>query len=198
MSVYLYNEHRGYTQLDALEAALQRTRPDEHALLAAIASHARDERRHYRMFRAWFVRRGLMPLRVDADAGYIDRLVHAVTGESLDAIDLDHAVAHEATLQRLFRLVVLTERRGLTQVRWLLRLGPLVLDRDMRAMFEVVERDEPSHFMPYQAWLAQHAAPEARPGERFADMCTHVAIVWAHVPRLICDPRVPRLEAFPA
>jgi hypothetical protein len=198
MSVYLYNEHRGYTQLEALEAALRRARPSEHELIAAIASHARDERRHYRLFRAWFVRRGVMPLRIDAASGYIDRLVHVVTRESLDAFDLGATVADDAALTRLFRLVVLTERRGLAQVRWLLRLAPILLDHDMRAMFQVIEHDEPAHFMPYQAWLDLRAGVAATVYERLADQYTHLAIVCAGFPRLLCDPRVQRLDAFPA
>jgi hypothetical protein len=198
MSVYLYNEHRGYTQLEALASALRDARPSEHALVDAVAVHARDERRHYRMFRAWFVRRGVMPLRIDSASGYIDRLVIAATGASLDTVDLALAAANDAALTRLFRLIVLTERRGLAQVRSLLRLSSVLLDRDMRAMFEVVERDEPAHFLPYEAWLARQYAVAPTRRERWADVCTHSMIVGLGVPRLLCDLRVQRLDAFPA
>ena len=57
-SVYLYNEHRGYTALDRVIAAVGQLCPDEPAFLAEIARHRADEHKHYHMFRRWFERRG--------------------------------------------------------------------------------------------------------------------------------------------
>lgn len=37
--------------------------------------------------------------------------------------------------------------------RALLGAQRLLLDRELRAIFEVIERDEPSHFEPYAGWL---------------------------------------------
>lgn len=198
LSIYLYNEHRGYTQLERLERALRRHRPQEAALADSVQHHAGDERRHYRMFRAWFVRRGVMPLCVDASSGYIDRLVHSVIGRPIDAVDLDTAVRDEAELERLLRLIVLTERRGLAQVHALLGAQRLVLDRELRAMFEVIARDEPSHFEPYAAWLAQRGRAVSSLRERAADALTHGAIVALKLPVLACAPSPQRLAAFPA
>jgi rubrerythrin len=198
LSIYLYNEHRGYTQLEALEAALRRQRPEEEALAAFVHAHAGDERRHYKMFRAWFVRRGVMPLRVGASSGYIDRLVRSVTGQSIDAIDLDAAVRDQDALERLLRLIVLTERRGLTQVHALLGAQRLLLDRELRAMFEVVARDEPSHFEPYAAWLAARGRAASSFRETAADALTHCAIVAWKLPVLVCDTNPKRIAAFPA
>ena len=198
LSIYLYNEHRGYTQLEALERALREHRPDEHALAGWVHAHASDERRHYKMFRAWFVRRGVMPLCVDASAGYIDRLVHRVTGTTIDGIDLDAAVRDEAELERLLRLIVLTERRGLVQVRALLGALRLLLDRELRAMFEVIERDEPSHFEPYAGWLAARGRAVSSFREAAADTLTHSAIVAWKLPALVCAPHAQRIAAFPA
>lgn len=198
MSIYLYNEYRGYTKLEELESALRRARPTESALADAIHAHARDERRHYRMFRAWFVRRGTMPFRVDTEAGYIDRLVYAATGERLATVDFDSTVVDDAALRRLCRLVMLTEQRGLAEVQWLLRYSTLVLDPDMRAMFEVVQHDEPSHFAPYEEWLAQYGGVTPTRRERLADLGTHLTIVWLKLPWLFFGPSTTRLEAFPA
>jgi len=198
MSIYLYNEHRGYTQLEALEAALRRTRPNERALVQAVHEHAADERRHYRMFRAWFVRHGVMPLRVDAASGYIDRLVKTATGKMLDAVDLEAVTLDDRELQQLFRLIVLTERRGLAQVRSLLRARALVLDRELSAIFKVVERDEPAHFEPYATWLEAHGAALSTWRERTADALTHWHIVLLKMPSVMSIARSTRLEAFPA
>lgn len=198
LSIYLYNEHRGYTQLEALERALHEHRPQEQALAGWVHAHAADERRHYKMFRAWFVRRGVMPLHVDASVGYIDRLVQSVTGTAIDGIDFGAAVREEAELERLLRLIVLTERRGLAQVRALLGAQRLLLDRELRAMFEVIERDEPSHFEPYAGWLAARGRAASSLREAAADALTHGAIVAWQLPALVCDPSPKRIAAFPA
>jgi hypothetical protein len=198
LSIYLYNEHRGYTLLEALERALRAHRPEERALAAWVHAHAGDERRHYKMFRAWFVRHGVMPLRVDASAGYIDRLVRNVAGTAIDGIDLDAAVREEAELERLLRLIVLTERRGLSQVRALLGAQRLLLDRELRAIFEVIERDEPSHFEPYAGWLAARGCAVSSFREAAADVLTHGVIVAWKLPALVCAPNAIRIDAFPA
>ena len=198
MSIYLYNEHRGYTQLEALEAALRARRPHERALADAVAKHARDERKHYQMFRAWFRKRGRMPFHVDARAGYIDRLVRAVGREPLDQLDFGATVTDAASLRQLCHLIALTERRGLAQVRWLLGFEPVARDASLHALFTVVERDEPSHFEPYRAWLAEHGVGDPSFREHMADVATHLSIVCTQLPKLLLDPRLPRLTAFPA
>ena len=45
LSIYLYNEHRGYTQLERLERALRMHRPEQAELAAFVHHHAGDERR---------------------------------------------------------------------------------------------------------------------------------------------------------
>ena len=57
-SIYLYNEHRGYTSLDRVLEAVRARCPDDHAFQAEIAKHRADERTHYVMFRRWFERQG--------------------------------------------------------------------------------------------------------------------------------------------
>ena len=68
-SIYIYNEHRGYTSLDRVLEAAQARCPCETAFIAAIAKHRADEHKHYRMFRRWFELRGTMPLKVDRTCG---------------------------------------------------------------------------------------------------------------------------------
>lgn len=74
-SIYIYNEHRGYTSLDRVLQAVRARAPDDHALIAAIEKHRADERKHYLMFKRWFELRGQMPLQVDRTCGHIDRFV---------------------------------------------------------------------------------------------------------------------------
>ncbi len=62
-SIYIYNEHRGYTAIDRVLVAIRARAPDDQALIAAVEQHRADERKHYLMFRRWFERRGVMPLQ---------------------------------------------------------------------------------------------------------------------------------------
>ena len=70
-SIYIYNEHRGYTAIDRVIEAVRDRSPDDFKLIARIERHRADERKHYLMFRRWFERRGVMPLRVDRSFGHI-------------------------------------------------------------------------------------------------------------------------------
>ena len=48
-SIYIYNERRGYTAIDRVLDAVRARFPHDEALIAAIASHRADERKHYVM-----------------------------------------------------------------------------------------------------------------------------------------------------
>ena len=78
MSVYIYNEHRGYIYLNKLVLALEQKYPEETQIIDAVRKHARDEHVHYMMFRRWFVKRGRMPFRVNETVGYCDQIVKAM------------------------------------------------------------------------------------------------------------------------
>ena len=58
-SIYIYNEHRGYTAIDRVLEAVKTRWPDDSALIAQVEKHRADERKHYLMFRRWFERRGV-------------------------------------------------------------------------------------------------------------------------------------------
>jgi hypothetical protein len=49
-SIYIYNEHRGYTSLDRVLEAARRHCPEDTAFIAAVVKHRGDERKHYLMF----------------------------------------------------------------------------------------------------------------------------------------------------
>src|SRR5919107_6221747 len=86
-SIYIYNEHRGYTAIDRVLEAVRARWPDDHELIARIEKHRADERKHYLMFRRWFERRGTMPLWVDRTCGHIDRFVGIMFRSSIDELD---------------------------------------------------------------------------------------------------------------
>src|SRR3954467_14848794 len=120
-SIYIYNEHRGYTAIDDLLAAVRTRWPGDHELIATIEKHRADERKHYVMFRRWFERRGVMPYAIDSACGHIDRFVGIMFGNGIDDLDKMRVVNSDELFGRLCRVVSLTEKRGYKQVEILLR-----------------------------------------------------------------------------
>src|SRR5215207_8225195 len=161
-SIYIYNEHRGYTSLDRVLEAVRARCPDEEGFIAAVVKHRADEHKHYRMFRRWFERNGRLPLKVDRTCGHIDRFIETVFGCTIDELDTQAIVADGAEFEKLCRVIMLTEQRGMSQVEVLLRNRHVLSDPVMSRIFRIVERDEPGHWMPYHAWLAVNGRVVAR------------------------------------
>ena len=196
-SIYLYNEHRGYTSLDRVLEAVRRFCPDDPGFQDQIAKHRADERKHYVMFRRWFERQGRMPLRVDSRCGHIDRFIQWVFGCTIEELDTDTVIASPAQFEQLCRVIMLTEQRGLRQVEVLLRSGPVRADPVMNRIFRIVHADEPDHFLPYQRWLERHGKATARWNERLADWCIHKVLMLVTLPALFLDAGAARLERWP-
>ena len=197
-SIYIYNEHRGYTSLDRVLEAVRARCPDDANFIAAVEKHRADEEKHYRMFRRWFELRGEMPLRVDRTCGHIDHFIESAFGCSIEALDTEAIVADPDAFERLCRVIMITEQRGMAQVEALLRNPHIRSDKAMRRIFEVVERDEPSHWMPYDAWLRAHGRrPQATWRERWTDYWIHKSLMLAKLPAVFIDSRRPRLTVWP-
>src|SRR5690349_13522392 len=92
-SIYIYNEHRGYTALDRVLEAVRARSPDDAELIEAIERHRADERKHYLMFRRWFERRRTMPIAVDRTCGHIDRFVEIMFRTTIDGLDTKAIIA---------------------------------------------------------------------------------------------------------
>src|ERR1700752_402243 len=106
-SIYIYNEHRGYTALDRVLEAVRARTPDNHAFIEAIEKHRADERKHYLMFRRWFEKRGQMPLFVDRACGHIDRFVEITFRTTIDALDTRAVIASDRLFEKLCRVISL-------------------------------------------------------------------------------------------
>ncbi|MFD2579391.1 hypothetical protein ACFSTD_14130 [Novosphingobium colocasiae] len=91
-SIYIYNEHRGYTALDRVLDAVRRRSPDDAHLIGLIARHRADERKHYVMFKRWFERRGTMPMKLDRTFGHIDRFIEIMFRRTIDRLDTQAVV----------------------------------------------------------------------------------------------------------
>jgi len=196
-SIYIYNEHRGYTSLDRVLEAVRARCPDDRAFQAEIEKHRADEEKHYRMFRRWFERQGKMPLRVDRGAGHIDRFIQWVFHCSIDELDTGQIVASADDFERLCRVIMLTEQRGYAQVEIILRNRLIMSDPVMKRIFEIVHRDEPDHFLPYQRWLERQGRATAKWNERAADWCIHKILMLGKLPALFLGAGTPRLHRWP-
>ncbi len=196
-SIYIYNEHRGYTAIDDLLETVRTRWPGDHDFIARIEKHGADERKHYVMFRRWFERRGMMPLAVDRACGHIDRFVGIMFGKKID--DLDHAriVNDERLFERLCRVISLTEQRGYRQVETLLRNPHVLSDRMLTKIYRIIKEDEPSHWAPYDDWLEAHGKRMPKWWERAIDGYIHSELLMVKIPVLFVSPWLRRRTFWP-
>ncbi|RXR29243.1 ferritin-like domain-containing protein [Sphingobium fluviale] len=191
-SIYIFNEHRGYSSLDRVLEAVRRRHPEATAFIAAVEKHRADEEKHYHMFRRYFEHLGYMPYAADKTCAHIDKMIRLTFGCDIDALDTDAVVASEAMFNRLCRVIILTEKRGMWQVDKLLNMGVIRRERALYQLFKVVERDEPSHWMPYDAWLRAHGGWQPTLGERLADAFVHKSLILWKLPLLFLNPWLKR------
>lgn len=197
-SIYIYNEHRGYTSLDRVLEAVRVRCADNPGFIAEVEKHRADEEKHYRMFKRWFELQGKMPLKVDRTCGHIDHFIESVFGCTIDDLDTQAIIADADEFEKLCRVIMITEQRGMEQVEILLRNSHILSDKAMKRIFEVVERDEPSHWMPYDAWLrANGRRPKPRLRELWTDYWIHKSLMLAKLPAVFLNRRSPRLASWP-
>ena len=195
-SIYIYNEHRGYTAIDDLLAAVRARWPDDHELIATIEKHRADEYKHYVMFRRWFERRGVMPFALDRAYGHIDRFVDIMFGSTIDNLDKMQVVRSDRLFARLCRVISLTERRGYKQVEILLGNSHVLSDKQLTKIFRIVEQDEPSHWAPYDGWLEAHGQRNDKLWERLVDSFIHSELLFLKLPVLFLHPSLKRRSRF--
>ena len=192
-SIYIYNEHRGYTSIDRVLEAVRGRWPGDAGFIAAIEKHRADERKHYVMFKRWFELQGKMPLEVDRTCGHIDRFIEIMFGRRIDELDTEMVISDDRLFERLCRVISLTEKRGMKQVDILLR-HPLVRhDKTLVKIFRIIERDEPSHWAPYDGWLKAHGKREPKWWERAIDGLIHSELLVLKLPVLFFNPWLGRL-----
>lgn len=191
-SIYIYNEHRGYTSIDRVLDAVRVRAPDDHALIAAIEKHRADERKHYLMFKRWFQLQGKMPLKVDRTCGHIDRFVEIMFRRTIDDLDTGAIIASDDQFEKLCRVISLTEQRGHRQVDVLLRHPLVAGDKVLMKIFGIIEKDEPSHWAPYDGWLKANGKREPAWWERAIDSFIHSELLFLKLPVLFLNPWLAR------
>ena len=195
-SVYIYNEHRGYTSLDRVLEAVRARCPDNAKFIAEVEKHRADERKHYVMFKRYFELQGLMPMAVDRTCGHIDRFIERTFGCTIDDLDTDAVIADPALFEQLCRVIMLTEQRGMTQVEILLNNAIVNTDPTLIKIFKIVEKDEPSHWMPYHEWLTENGKVTAKWRERMTDFWIHKSLMLVKLPALFIN-RTKRMTEWP-
>jgi hypothetical protein len=191
-SIYIYNEHRGYTSIDRILEAVRSRTPDDKDFIAAVERHRADERKHYVMFKRWFELQGKLPLKVDRTCGHIDRFVEIMFRRGIDDLDTDAVIMDDRQFEKLCRVISLTERRGMKQVEVLLK-HPLVRhDKVLIKIFKVIEKDEPSHWAPYDGWLRAHGRRDPKWWERAVDSFIHSELLFLKLPVLFFNPWLKR------
>jgi hypothetical protein len=61
----------------------------------------------------------------------------------------------------------------------------------------VIEQDEPSHWAPYDGWLADHGRRQANGYERAVDGFIHGELLAVKLPLLFLSPRLARRTTWP-
>lgn len=196
-SIYIYNEHRGYTAIDRLLSAARARAPEDQEFICAIEKHRADERKHYLMFRRWFERRDQMPLAIDRTCGHIDRFVEIMFGIPIDQLDTDAVMRSDRLFKRLCRVVSLTEQRGYRQVEILLKHPIVKRDRALMKIFSIIREDEPSHWQPYDRWIAMNGGTEPKWWERAIDTFIHSELLFLKLPWLFLTPGLKRRTDWP-
>jgi hypothetical protein len=191
-SIYIYNEHRGYTSIDRVLQAVRARSPDDTALIAAIEKHRADERKHYIMFKRWFELQGKMPLAVDRTCGHIDRFVEIMFRRTIDDLDTQAVIDRDELFEKLCRVIMLTEQRGYKQVEVLLRHPAVLTDKALVKIFQIIERDEPSHWAPYEGWLKANAKRAPKWWEKAIDTFIHGELLFLKLPALFLNPWLAR------
>lgn len=195
-SIYIYNEHRGYSSIDRVLQAVRARRSSEKWFIDAVEKHRRDERKHYLMFKRYFEDLGRMPFAVDKSCGHIDRFIFLTFGCGIDELDTDEVTARDDLFFQLCRVIMLTEIRGMHQLDVLLENTLVTSDDRLRKIFNVIRLDEPSHWIPYRDMLLQHGGGQPRWNERLADWSVHKSLVLWKVPTLLLNPKLPRRTSW--
>ena len=195
-SIYIYNEHRGYTALDRVLRAVRSRSPGDHAFIAEIEQHRADEHKHYLMFKRWWQRRGQMPLEVGRTCGHIDRFVEIMFGSRIDELNERALIRQDRNFAKLCRVIALTERRGYRQIEILLRHPMVRGDRALTKIFQIIKVDEPRHWTPYERWLKAHGGREPAWWERAVDQFVHSELLLLKLPILFLTPRLERQTDF--
>ena len=196
LSIYIYNEYTGYMELEKLLDAILQKYPNEEEFIAAVRKHTDDERKHYLMFKNFFSKNQRMPFVVNEKYGYIDLFVKHIFKLKLRELDQKSIINNNEMFFKLCRLIMMTEFRGLKQVKTLLKSRLIKMDESLLKIFKIIEKDEPSHCYPYQYWLKKSNSHLPRLKENIIDLWIHYSLIVIKVPILLLNGKLKRMSKF--
>lgn len=196
VSIYIYNEYTGYTELEKLLDAVIVKFPQEKEFIAAVEKHTSDERKHYLMFKDYFVKATRKPLVVGPTYGYIDLFIKLIFKKPIEELDREEIINNDEEFFKLCRLIMMTEFRGMKQVDKLLKNPLIKKNKSLVKIFKIIERDEPTHCYPYQKWLEKRNSHQPGFQEKFTDLWIHYSILLIKFPLLFFNFRLSRLDSF--
>jgi hypothetical protein len=118
-------------------------------------------------------------------------------GSPIDKIDPVRVIGRDQLFERMCRVISLTEKRGHRQVEILLRHPIVRSDSTLTRIFRIIEKDEPSHWAPYDDWLRAHGCRESSWWERAIDMLIHRELLFLKLPLLFVLPGLKRRQNWP-
>ena len=113
---------------------------------------------------------------------------------AIDDLDPMQIIHRDDLFERLCRIISLTERRGMKQVEILLRHPLVKHDKTLIRIFKVIEKDEPSHWAPYDGWIRAHGGRDPKWWERAIDTFIHSELLFLKLPVLFFNPWLRRRE----
>ncbi|TSA26737.1 MAG: ferritin-like domain-containing protein [Ignavibacteriales bacterium] len=196
LSIYIYNEYTGYMELEKLLAAINKKYPEEKEFIAAVRKHIDDERKHYMLFKNYFTKNERIPFFVSDKYGYIDLFVKHIFKVKIKELDQNSIINNNEKFFKLCRLIMMTELRGLKQVKTLLNNNLINKNESLLKIFKVIEKDEPSHCYPYQYWLKKSNSHMPRLRENLTDLWIHYSLMIIKVPFLLFNGKLKRRSEF--
>ncbi len=196
LSIYIYNEYTGYVELEKLLAAVIKKYPDEKEFIAAVSKHTDDEKKHYMMFKNYFIKNERMPFLVTEKYGYINLFVKHIFNVRVEELDQNTVINNNKMFFKLCRLIMMTEFRGLKQVKTLLNSNIIKKNDALLRIFRVIEKDEPTHCYPYQYWLKRSNSHMPRLKEKLTDLWIHYSLMIIKVPVLLFNGKLKRMNEF--
>lgn len=196
VSIYIYNEYRGFKELEKFAVVLESQWPEQEGLIAAVHKHAADEKKHYLLFQRYFRNEGRMPFSVSQWVGFFDVMARLLFGKWMWDLESRAVLMDRDSFVRLCRIIWITESRGLKQIETILSWRMVREHRLLHQIFETIRKDEPSHFLPYAKWLSDNNEATSSWLTAVGDLLVHYGIALIVFPVMFLSPWSKRQSQF--
>lgn len=168
----------------------------ETELIAAIQKHAEDEKKHYFMFCHYFKSQKKLPYKLNEKLGYSELLIQKILKLPMKEVRPEKFKKSPSLLIEIFKIIALTEKRGLKQVNQLLKSPLIQNNKTVLQIFKVIQIDEPSHYLPYEKWLLKNNQKPNHLSHQILEHLTHYELILAKIPSLFLNLRLKKDHLF--